>query len=157
MRKSRAPGPEKVWELLDISLGADSCWIWAGKSTHGYGWICLAGHGRKKIMIHRLMLEQKLGRPLMAGMFALHRCGNSICGNPFHLYEGTQKDNVADAIRHGRWTPYHPQPKKTHCPKGHPYSGANLLPGKHQRCRICRKATKAAAYQRARLKAALGI
>lgn len=30
------------------------------------------------------------------------------------------------------------QLKKTHCPKGHPYSGANLVMGKNG-CRMCRE------------------
>jgi hypothetical protein len=30
-----------------------------------------------------------------------HACGNEKCGNPKHLYWGTQKENVQDAKRHG--------------------------------------------------------
>jgi hypothetical protein len=42
--------------------------------------------------------------PIPATPFILHRCNNAPCVNPEHLYEGTQKDNMADreaAGRHG--------------------------------------------------------
>ncbi len=35
----------------------------------------------------------------------LHKCGNKGCCNPNHLYAGTQKQNIADTRRHGRYSP----------------------------------------------------
>ncbi len=34
----------------------------------------------------------------------LHACGNGKCSNPRHLYWGTQKENIHDAIEHGSHT-----------------------------------------------------
>ena len=76
--------------LIDKS---ESCWIWqGGKNSDGYGYY-------KRERVHRLVLSEKLGRPLK-GM-ALHSCGNRLCCNPSHLREGTHKENMQDMSKHG--------------------------------------------------------
>src|SRR3954469_11211626 len=35
-----------------------------------------------------------------------HRCDVRCCVRPDHLAVGTQAQNVADTVRHGRWTSY---------------------------------------------------
>jgi HNH endonuclease len=50
----------------------------------------------KRRPITRIVLEAVLGRPLGAGMFALHRCDRPKCVRPDHLYEGTHEQNVRD-------------------------------------------------------------
>lgn len=60
--------------------------------------------GRDRLVYaHRAALEATLGRPLGAGLFALHSCHQRSCCNPAHLREGTQLDNMADmwAARRG--------------------------------------------------------
>jgi hypothetical protein len=48
--------------------------------------------------VHRLALERKLGCPIRPGYLACHHCDCASCVNPDHLYEGTHKDNTADAL-----------------------------------------------------------
>ena len=36
-------------------------------------------------------------------MYVLHRCDNPACCNPDHLWAGTQKENIDDMHRKGRY------------------------------------------------------
>ena len=48
--------------------------------------------------VNRVVLEQKLGRPMRPGYYALHTCDYKSCVNPDHLYEGTPADNMQDLV-----------------------------------------------------------
>lgn len=64
------------------------------------------GHLRikgKSYLAYRISLELKLGRPIAPGMQGNHTCDVRACVNPEHLYEGSQLENVADAMNRGRW------------------------------------------------------
>jgi hypothetical protein len=56
------------------------------------------------------------GVPLADNQLACHTCDNKLCVNPGHIYAGTAKDNVRDAIERGQ--------RVQHGPKGmgHPMS-----------------------------------
>lgn len=75
--------------------------------------------------------------PIPAGLCVLHHCDVRSCINPRHLFLGTKSDNGIDMANKGR---AHGQ-QKTHCPRGHPYEGWNVIRhprGKHGRiCRTC--------------------
>jgi len=75
------------------------CWTCTGSSNDRYG---LIGVNRKTRRVTSIVLEAKLGRKLLPGMFALHKCDNRSCANPDHLFEGTQLDNMIDMSRKGR-------------------------------------------------------
>ena len=66
------------------------------RKKDGYGQITFGG---KSCLIHRLVLEQYIGRLLGQGEQANHLCHNTKCINPFHLYAGTQKDNIEDMVK----------------------------------------------------------
>jgi hypothetical protein len=38
-------------------------------------------------------------------LYVLHHCDNPPCCNPLHLYAGTQRQNIHDAIARGRFSP----------------------------------------------------
>jgi predicted XRE-type DNA-binding protein len=85
------------WSLVEKSEG---CWRWLGNiRADGYGRFAT---GEKTIAAHRYSLALKLGRPLARGEQANHACHNRRCVNPAHLYAGTQKENIRDAMQAGR-------------------------------------------------------
>lgn len=74
------------------------CWKWlGGKSKYGYGIFHIL---RKPIRAHRLAWELFFG-PIPEGKLVLHKCRNRDCVNPYHLYLGSQSDNMKDAVRDG--------------------------------------------------------
>ena len=93
-----------------VSHGADKgpgCWVWRGcVNNKGYA-LCSYG-GKRRQYAHRLMLEHKLGRPIAPGLNTLHSCDNPRCVNPAHLTEGTQKQNIQQAVARGRLAPKPP-------------------------------------------------
>jgi hypothetical protein len=91
---------ERFWEKVQIGA-PDECWPWTAGKTGEYG-IFNAGSGRRVVRSHIFALEQRLGRRLLAGMCSCHECDNPPCCNPWHLFEGTKKDNAIDAGMKGR-------------------------------------------------------
>ena len=92
------------WGKVDKSGGPDACWPWmAAEDRNGYGAVKWQG---KKVNVHRVALELKLGRPIAPGMDACHtrNCTTRLCCNPSHLYEGTRKQNVADSLATGTFS-----------------------------------------------------
>jgi len=76
------------------------CHDWtAATSERGYGVFHLGG---RAVSATRFILSVRLGRPLAEGMEALHACDRKICVRPSHLREGTQADNLADAVARRR-------------------------------------------------------
>ena len=51
---------------------------------------------------HDAVLSLVHNRPLVKGEVGQHLCNNPACRNPIHLELGTQKDNMAHAIKCGR-------------------------------------------------------
>lgn len=81
------------------------CWNWTGsKDPNGYGNI-EEGHGSKYCRTvhyaHRLSWKLFNG-PIPDSMSVLHKCDNSSCVRPDHLFLGTQKDNLVDCKNKGR-------------------------------------------------------
>lgn len=112
------------------------CLIWTGVVDHaGYGLTTIAG--RRKFA-HRAVWILHHG-PIGPGVFICHRCDNPSCVRIEHLFAGDHIVNMKDMAAKGRGS----NQRKTHCPKGHPYSGTNLAiehraeGTDRRRCRTC--------------------
>ena len=112
------------------------CWLWCGAtSAKGYAILYKRIEGRyRRFRVARLLLGLASGEPRMA----LHLCDNPRCVNPEHLRAGTNGDNMRDAVERRR----HSNTRKSHCPRGHPYTPENtrvrLRDGTARReCREC--------------------
>ena len=130
------------------------CWLWMGATVRGgYGQFTaskehLAAGGKKHVYAHRFIYEWTLG-PIPDGLTIDHKCRVRCCVNPDHLEAVPFLENIRRR----------PIGLKTHCAKGHPLDGDNILhvhrsDGCEVRvCRICAR-NRVAKFRR---KSELGI
>lgn len=123
------------------------CWLWTAGAGCGYGSVWF---GKKVIGAHRLSLHAFTGFDLSSNLLALHKCNNTYCVNPDHLYPGHQWQNIQDQIKAGT-SHRNIKNKRKFCPQGHSFTKENTLYWNGARvCRICKRKQKQAS--RARLK-----
>lgn len=87
----------KVEDLYDYT----KCWHW-NRSIHHTGYGNFYMYGRwygAHVASWILFRSDKLNN-----LCVLHSCDNPACVNPFHLFLGTDKDNMKDKINKGRQT-----------------------------------------------------
>ncbi len=103
----------------------EGCWIWNGtKGQNGYGVFAVKhnGGGWTAIYAHRFSYELYIGN-ITKGYTIDHLCRTPLCVNPKHLEAVTQAEN----LRRSPDTLIGRQIRRTHCPKGHPYSEYGYL------------------------------
>jgi hypothetical protein len=92
--------------LMERFAPDGDCWRWTGSiSGKGYGQAHVFGRANS-IRAHRLSYLVFRGS-IPAGLYVCHKCDNPSCINPDHLFVGTPRDNVMDAVRKGRQKPKH--------------------------------------------------
>ncbi len=114
-RKPRRKMPLKERFEKNLSMEPNTgCWLWTGHQyTNRYGQIGVNG---SQVRANRLSWELHKG-PIPKGLNVLHHCDTPECVNPYHLFLGTAKDNMADCIKKNRLKPRcgitHPRTKLT--------------------------------------------
>lgn len=123
---------QRFAEKVKLGAQAKDCWEWtARRDTGGYG---VLKSGRKNRRAHRISYEMFVG-PIPEGLQLDHLCRVRHCVNPEHLEPVTLRVN---SLRSNGVSAANA--KKTHCKRGHPFSGENLLVTKKgtRQCRACR-------------------
>ena len=89
----------RFWSKVRVTNNEYSCWEWAGAiDGTGYGQLRI---NKTSIRAHRQAWEIFNG-PIPEGLFACHKCDNRKCCNPFHIFLGTNQQNIDDAKKKGR-------------------------------------------------------
>jgi hypothetical protein len=86
---------------------AAGCWLWTGAVTGSWkgGSHGRLLRGRRQAYAHRVAYELFRG-PIPVDLCVCHTCDVPRCVNPWHLFLGTQGDNVRDARDKGRLPKY---------------------------------------------------
>lgn len=89
----------------NVSVAPNGCWLWKLKlDKFGYGRLprrFVRAMGSKSERVHVVAYALWKGSP--KNPVICHACDTPACCSPKHLWEGTQKENMQDAARKGRW------------------------------------------------------
>lgn len=123
---------DRFWKAVDIR-NEHECWEWKKmRNDAGYGLMRIgsAKDGSRKIeRAHRISYVIHNG-VINNGMYIMHSCDNPSCVNPFHLKEGTPRQNTQDSINKGRFKHF---PHR----KGKENSNGKLTENTVMRMRLC--------------------
>lgn len=92
----------RFWKYAKPSASGHLVWV-GTTNNKGYGMLAPdhgGGRGVGPLLAHRVSFEIHNGRP--PDGFVLHHCDRPACVDPRCLFEGSQKDNITDAVRKGR-------------------------------------------------------
>lgn len=86
--------------LNHTTINNNGCMVWNGaKGDNGYAHAVISG---KYVIVSRYILETASGNTFK-NKYACHACDNPSCINPSHLFWGTNKENIVDAQKKGRF------------------------------------------------------
>ena len=89
-KRALTPVVDRLLSLLDTT---GECWEWTGcRKNRRYGSMTV---DNKTVAAHRVAYKLFKG-DIPTGINVLHRCDNTWCCNPEHLFLGSQLDNVRD-------------------------------------------------------------
>lgn len=93
----------RIFQQIEGDLFGEECATWFGFKDRGYARL---KYGTDNCLVHVLMYLNFIGdlpEDYGTGRFVCHTCiGNPSCVNPFHMYIGTQQDNMDDRADQGR-------------------------------------------------------
>lgn len=92
----------QFWSMFDKSGGPDACWPWkCSIARNGYGRL---PRGIVKDGGYSHRRAYRIAKGTDPGRFCVcHSCDFRACGNPAHLWLGTHRQNMMDAINKGRY------------------------------------------------------
>lgn len=96
---------QRFWDLVNTSDDINSCWEWKGSRSGRYGKFKISGDGiSTNIHAHRYSYYLLNHYYPDSAEYVCHKCDNTFCVNPYHLFLGTQFDNMRDMVAKGRNT-----------------------------------------------------
>jgi hypothetical protein len=116
--------------FLSKTVPDGDCLRWTGATIKGgYGQFWLDGRAQLAHIVAYTTFVGPYTQPTLD-----HQCDHPWCVNWDHLKPATHQRNILRGFGTAAINS-----RKTHCPKGHPLEGDNLLmDGGRRRCRICR-------------------
>ncbi len=88
-----------MYKTLKVTKLETECWEWTGGRVGGrYGKVWF---GKKHWLVHRLAWVWVNGE-IPEGKLLCHRCDNTVCYRPDHMFLGTHKDNSQDCVKKDR-------------------------------------------------------
>lgn len=99
---------ERFWQKVSKNDN-ESCWEWNAALMNGYGWFLFSKKDGPKFAHRVSAFFAGLIDNINSELHVLHKCDNTKCCNPAHLFIGTNADNVADRVKKGRtkWISHH--------------------------------------------------
>ena len=137
------------WAKVEKS---DGCWNWVGGISRHPGGYPVLQVNHTPVRAHRISWELVNG-PIPDGLVVDHLCRNTRCVNPAHLEPVTFRENVLRGIGITA-----SESRQTHCKRGHPLSGQNLVVRRDGReCRVCKNMHSRASMRRRRSRGDSGL
>ena len=90
---------DRFWSKVQKT---ESCWMWQNSCyTNGYGKFHYMGKHKRAHRVAWILVYGEIPK----GLYVLHRCDEKRCVRPDHLFIGTQKENIRDAMQKKRFKP----------------------------------------------------
>ena len=129
----------QLFEKKIMPVPFSGCWLWLAAVNKSDGYARFNGGDTNTRNAHAVSYEHFKGA-VPKGYHVDHLCRVRSCVNPDHLEAVPARINLLRGIG---WAAIHSQ--RTHCPKGHPYAGDNLVTEldrnySRRRCRTCKNA-----------------